>query len=704
MRTQIHWTATLRSMSLAAIVILVTLFALWLPQRARAATLDVCSTCTHKTIQSAVKTAKNGDTIRVAQGTYKGMMTEPNAGDPFTATVILAKNLTLLGGYSANFSQRDPTVYVTTIDGKNKLWPVIGILGTKSKVDGFTITKGRSPIGGGGIWIGDWNGKDAIATISNNRITKNQTIPGEEYTANGAGVLVTWGASATIQDNTIESNSITATDGAGAGIGVRLGSSATIKENQIRSNTTPFITGGGIDVYTSTAQIISNVIDGNSNGGISIYDSPNALIRGNTVTANTSEINGGGIRVGLSTVTIEKNEIANNKSTESGGGGIFLGEDSQGVIQRNQIHHNEAKWNGGGIWISNTDLVTIEENTIANNRVLLDSGGGIDVRDKIGTVTIRQNVISSNTAQFRTGISFADISESSGAIVIDRNDVRSNESVDTEFAAGGITIDNNLQVALGSVSITNNVIVGNQNRGIEIWNASPAVFNNTVAQNDRIGIQFSRWPPEVPDSFTPVLTNNIVVGHSECGIVGFQVTTVLVDHNDVWNNSYNYCGTVDPPSGSNNISADPLFLNAAKGNYHIPFSSPAKDVGTNVDAPSNDKDGVTRPQNLIVDMGAYEVCYVKPDKPKLSAPANNSTVNNPKVPLVWTETKCAEMYDVIVKQDSQSGTVVLDKKGLTVTNLKTKALARGHTYFWQVIAKNTFGNSTSAYWQFYLPP
>jgi hypothetical protein len=84
----------------------------------------------------------------------------------------------------------------------------------------------------------------------------------------------------------------------------------------------------------------------------------------------------------------------------------------------------------------------------------------------------------------------------------------------------------------------------------------------------------------------------------------------------------NYCifddgtqdGTVNLPSGttgSNNIEQDPLFVNLASGNLNISTGSPAINIGDNTTWLSNglviDIAGNNRPQNITVDVGAYEL-------------------------------------------------------------------------------------------------
>ncbi|MCZ7665842.1 MAG: hypothetical protein M5U34_00695 [Chloroflexi bacterium] len=84
-------------------------------QAAPAAQIDVCATCTYTTIQTAVSAANSGDTIRVAQGAYTGMMSTSE----LTATVVLTKDLVLLGAITPIF--RSATPKLTSLPSTRKI-------------------------------------------------------------------------------------------------------------------------------------------------------------------------------------------------------------------------------------------------------------------------------------------------------------------------------------------------------------------------------------------------------------------------------------------------------------------------------------------------------------------------------------------------------------------------------------------------------
>jgi hypothetical protein len=67
-------------------------------------------------------------------------------------------------------------------------------------------------------------------------------------------------------------------------------------------------------------------------------------------------------------------------------------------------------------------------------------------------------------------------------------------------------------------------------------------------------------------------------------------------------------------TGTGNIDADPLFVNAAGGDYHLKVGSPCIDVGTSTGAPTDDIDENVRPTSgTEVDMGADETSGIDID-------------------------------------------------------------------------------------------
>lgn len=104
----------------------------------------------------------------------------------------------------------------------------------------------------------------------------------------------------------------------------------------------------------------------------------------------------------------------------------------------------------------------------------------------------------------------------------------------------------------------------------------------------------------------------------------------------------------------------------------------------------------------LVGVPAPTICTSRPVKPKLVSPRNGAVETKRHVHLDWNATPCASQYQVTVKQDSKHGPVVDRRKGLTLTEIKTKKLVRGHTYFWKVKGCNSFGCRASKWRSFRL--
>jgi hypothetical protein len=103
---------------------------------------------------------------------------------------------------------------------------------------------------------------------------------------------------------------------------------------------------------------------------------------------------------------------------------------------------------------------------------------------------------------------------------------------------------------------------------------------------------------------TTLIRNNIVVGHYTGILYVGSGPAPIVDHNDVFSDTSADYINVSPGAGA--IAADPLFANPNADNYHVQSGSPAINAGSNEGAPPLDHDGILRPQQGTVDMGAYE--------------------------------------------------------------------------------------------------
>jgi uncharacterized repeat protein (TIGR01451 family) len=229
-------------------------------------------------------------------------------------------------------------------------------------------------------------------------------------------------------------------------------------------------------------------------------------------------------------------------------------------------------------------------------------GAGIEVRGS-GTL-ISGNIFDEN---IQSGGGFgAAIGGNSSSPTIERNIFRNN-SCDSQFLSGVISFVNN-----SSPVIQNNILENNSCRGLNLTlpaGSTPVILNNTFIGND-VGIRIDRRNTLI----TQVYRNNIIVQNG----IGLEVEFGTETENPIWENNLVFGNAIDyevinDQSWVNgNISSDPLFVDAAAGNYLLQTGSPAIDTGSSVGAPTVDFDGMTRPLDgdgdtvPEFDMGAFE--------------------------------------------------------------------------------------------------
>lgn len=260
--------------------------------------LSPASPC--QSINAAITLAANGDTIKVAAGTYTGTGTE---------VVLVNKSLTLSGSWDETFSTRIGT---STIDGEGVRR---GILAENINSDVpenillefFTIQNGYADYWGGGIYTIE------NLTINNSLITNNKTE--------------------------------------GRGGGISTGHNLTINNSMITNNKAKHA-GGGIDigggnnheriVIINSSSIIHNATVGGGQGG-GIYKGFGSAIINNSTISNNSAYNGGGI-FNSYPLTVNSSTISNNSAVDIGGVSNYgLSSVEQFVFRNTLIAQNTGR-------------------------------------------------------------------------------------------------------------------------------------------------------------------------------------------------------------------------------------------------------------------------------------------------------------------------------------------------------------------------
>ena len=144
---------------------------------------------------------------------------------------------------------------------------------------------------------------------------------------------------------------------------------------------------GGVHIEGAAPTLRANVIEENAGGplghGISLVDSPGAVLQDNEVRFNRSLPGahgaGGGGGIGVhrgADVQIVGNRIGANQTSLSSGGGLLLVDVGAIRIHGNHIGGNRARLAGGGIAVLGRSQPRIEQNLIVGNSVAEPGTGG----------------------------------------------------------------------------------------------------------------------------------------------------------------------------------------------------------------------------------------------------------------------------------------------------------------------------------------
>ncbi|MEW5807783.1 MAG: IPT/TIG domain-containing protein [Acidobacteriota bacterium] len=363
--------------------------------------------------------------IRLEQGTYK-------------ENLWLRRRIILTGGWSTNFTSRDPDQYITILDGDYddmcaRSW---GFAATIT-MDGITMINGRRIQYGGAYYS-----LDDYSTITNN------VIAGNRAEMNGGAIYMTF--------NNDMYNTI-------------------ISSNIIVGNRADYHNGGGIGIFPygtypysfiPDAAISSNYIVGNKarrGGGIWIYPDFNEYDR----------------------VKIKHNLIVKNKAEGGKGGGILLADETTinliADVKNNLIRNNEAKSYGGGLLVDGNGegSFTITQNTIAGNSASW-FGDGIAVYDtNTSTFSVRNSILYFNNGD--------DVYNGPGTISITYSDVQEgftgsgNISSDPLFASGPLGKHYLSQAATGEQDVNSPCLDSGSGT------ASDQVMDSLTTRTDEVG-------------------------------------------------------------------------------------------------------------------------------------------------------------------------------------------------------------------------
>jgi len=364
------------------------------------------------------------------------------------------------------------------------------------------------------------------------------------------------------------------------------------------------LSGNGGGVYIELAGTVTNCLiagneagTGSGGGGIFLYKGglvTMSTISGNVAT-NANAASGGGVYF-LSSGVVTNCLIKNNRSNK-GAGVRMIGEPGPGgVLTGSTIANNESLSYSSGqgaagvsMWFRGTvDNCTIISNTCAR-------GGYYSGIETHYYSILRNSLIAYNTGATYYSATLGKWSFTSNCVFRNNSDNQARGlSLGTDALLVDSTIVSNTAAIFANDCICRNCLFAYNDKGIKVYNA--ARFENcTVVGHPDVGISFSK---------AAVMENCVVYGNNSGGDNWSYSETGT---NTVWTNS---CTTpvLSGPNDTGNITDNPLFADAASGNYRLTRASPC--VNTGIERAwmtgAVDLDGNPRLVG-IVDMGAYEL-------------------------------------------------------------------------------------------------
>jgi predicted outer membrane repeat protein len=460
--------------------------------------------------------------------------------------------------------------YTLTVVGPNEDAGATGDLDIQAQNINVTVDN----TSGGAITISGPGGKQndrvfdvatgAIAVIPQFTISDVTIKSGSVQGADGGGIRSGKGAILTLNKVTLIGNS------ADHGGGLSSLGTATLTDVKFSDNVATLLGGGlyneAVDLTLTSVTFSNNsTTDKNSSGG-GLASTGAAKLTNVVFDKNQAQLQGGGIYnegvVTANTFTFTNN-VAHTAADMVAGGGAIASV-GQVTLTKGTFDSNAAVYGGG---VFNGGHATLTDVTLKNNKS--DKTGAAIFNRTLATLTVSNSTINANVSQ----VSGAGIFTAGAATL---TNVTFDSNVANTFGAGFYS---------GGASTLTNVTFGDN---LSSQGSSVAAYGGTLR-----------------------LKNTIVAAPVAAGNCFTNGGAIVSDGSNLSND--NTCAAFFTAGGDKN-NTDPMLLALALNapgttmTRALPKSSPAIDgVVKGCPPPATDQRGVSRPQGLACDIGAYEL-------------------------------------------------------------------------------------------------
>jgi CSLREA domain-containing protein len=568
--------------------------------------------CTLRDAVLAANAAGGSSTITLPAGTYNLTISPSGNDDASTGDLNVTAAITINGAGSST-TIIDGGATSTTVTDR-----VFRVESTGSlNLSGATIQHGH-PAGGNGT-LSEGGGILAFgpltltdASVSNNFVE----TPGDELNAAGAGIS---------QEQPTGAGS--------ANVSLSL-TRVSVSNNTVNAASAVIGGGGGLLLAggsASPANITDSVISGNTAAGPggAIYDNGFSTPGAITITNTMISSNRAALPPGL------------DSSNHAYGGGIATDNDPQVTLTNDTLSGNAADQSGGGIFDNGSSAYTITNTSIVGNTAVAGCTCGVDFVGGGGIAADGGNInpgwkLSGDLIALNTAGDTNHPNVPGGGIDEDGGD---------KFTIANTTIVDNTASGVGggyegsgggTHNLTNLTIDGNRSGSgggnVDDFGGSHFTFANTIVSNGS--------PANC--SFPSTNAQPVSLGHN----LDTGTSCKLTAAGDLAN--------ANPKLGQLGDNGGPTLTEA------LLSGSQAIDAGDNSLCPPTDQRGVSRPQNGVCDIGAYELAQTAGPNPGPGpgpgpSPSPQPPAAQPSPPVINTSTGAT--VSGIVNPENQPTTV-----------------------------------------------